>query len=239
MSTGVPQVSASPVFAVLPRPTLIDYPGELASVFFLCGCNFSCGFCHNLPLRAASANTILWHDLGQICSGLKNDWVGGVVITGGEPTISLQLGDLIQFVKDRGFKVKLDTNGSQPGTLQNLLPHVDYVALDIKCSLAAYSHLTGYSHPERIRESVKVIKEQARDYEFRTTVVETFHTDAEMIAISELVSGAKRYVLQPFVPRPDLLDRRFSELPRTPSSRLAQIKSLISGCASEICIREQ
>jgi pyruvate formate lyase activating enzyme len=163
--------------------------------------------------------------------------VDAAVITGGEPTLRADLPDLIQFFRKSGWAVKLDTNGSRPGVLRECLPLLDYVAMDIKAGLGGYPELCGFEDVARIRESVEAIKGGAKDYEFRTTVIASFHTDEQMREIGELIRGARRYVLQPFLPKEQLPDAELRALPRTQESRLLALRDLLAGCAAEILVR--
>ncbi len=164
--------------------------------------------------------------------------MNGVVITGGEPSCTDGLLKLIHFFKDRfGFAVKLDTNGSNPAVLAECLPHVDYVAMDIKCGLSAYPDIVRFPDTDKIRQSIELIRAGARDYEFRTTVIETIHTDEQMEEVRALVDGAKRYALQAFIPREELPLAEYRTLPRTTSARLHQLRDRMAGCAGEILLR--
>lgn len=217
---------------------MVDYPGHFAAVFFTSGCNFRCGFCHNATLLSRQKAALSWEQLTEATTRFKNNWVNGVVITGGEPTCSDDLVELIRFFKERfGFSVKLDTNGANPDRLAECLPLVDYVAMDIKTGLSGYFDLVGFSNIENIQRSIDLIRTEAAEYEFRTTVIETMHTDELMDEVSRSIHGAKRYVLQAFIPRDDLPDLTFRKLPRTTSARLHQLKDRMAGCADKILLR--
>lgn len=227
----------SSVYAFLEKPSMVDYPKHFAAVFFTSGCNFTCGFCHNAALMGKKQAGLSWERLEEACTQFKKDWVNGAVITGGEPTLADDLPKLIQFMKRFGFNVKLDTNGSNPQRLAECLPLVDYVAMDVKTGFSGYPDLVRYAKTDRIRQSIELIKAEAKDYEFRTTVIEQLHTDALMDELAEEIQGAKRYVLQAFIPRENLPDNKFTLLPRTPSSRLNALKNRMAGCADEILLR--
>lgn len=230
--------SCSPVYAYLEKPSTVDYPRRFAAVFFVSGCGFSCGFCHNASLMGRKQEGLSWERLESACIHFSRNWVNGVVITGGEPTETEELPELIRFFKTRfDFAVKLDTNGARPERLAACLPLVDYVAMDIKCGMSAYPELVGFSDTDKIRESVRLIRSRARDYEFRTTVIEPVHTDAQMQEIRTLIQGSRRYAMQAFVPRDDLPGESYRTLPRTTAARLHRLKELMSGCAEEILLR--
>jgi pyruvate formate lyase activating enzyme len=229
---------SSSIYAHLEKPSMVDYPRHFAAVFFISGCGFSCGFCHNAALMGRKQAGLSWKKLEATCAKFKKDWVNGVVITGGEPTSANDLLELIRFFKERfGFAIKLDTNGSNPQKLAECLPHVDYVAMDIKCGFSAYPAVVGYSNIPNIQESVDLIRSQAKDYEFRTTVIETVHTDEQMDEIAEIVAGSKRYALQAFIPREDLPEAPYRNVPRTTSARLQALQRRMAGYAEEILLR--
>lgn len=227
----------SSVYAYLEKPSMVDYPKKFAAVFFTSGCNFTCGFCHNANLMGSMRQGLDWETLELACRKFRKDWVNGAVITGGEPTLSEDLPEVIAFLKKFGFSVKLDTNGSSPRTLKKVLPLVDYVAMDVKTGMSGYCDLVRFPDIEKIKASIDLIKAEARDYEFRTTVIESWHSNEQMDEVAEIIHGAKRYALQAFIPRDDLPSEEFSHLPRTTSARLQEIKTRMTGCADEILLR--
>ena len=227
----------SPVYALLEKPSLIDYPGCLCGVFFISGCNFSCGFCHNALLMGKKQQGIPWSRLDEVCRKFKNEWVDAVCITGGEPTLAADLIQLIEFFRGYGFKIKLDSNGALPDVLKECLPLVDYIAMDIKAGLSGYPELVGFTRTEKIAESVKLIMSSGVDHEFRTTIIEPFHTDEQMIEAGELIKGARRYCIQPFIPKDNLPDLRLRETKRTTPARLRRIEQLMKPYAKEIIVR--
>jgi pyruvate formate lyase activating enzyme len=226
------------IYAHLEKPSMVDYPKHFAAVFFTSGCGFTCGFCHNSTLMGEKQTGLGWDQLETAAAKFKKDWVNGVVITGGEPTQADDLLELIHFFKDRyGFAVKLDTNGSNPQRLAECLPFIDYVAMDVKSGLSAYPEITGFSDTQKIQQSIDLIRAEAKDYEFRTTVIETVHTDEQMDEIAGLIKGSKRYVLQAFIPRDDLPQKEFRNVPRTTAARLHELKARLTGCAEELLLR--
>ena len=217
---------------------MVDYPGRFAAVFFTSGCNFGCGFCHNAALMEKQQTGLSWDQLAAACAKFRKDWVNGVVITGGEPTCTEGLTELIRFFKERfGFAVKLDTNGSNPDLLAECLPLVDYVAMDIKCGLSAYAEVVRFSDTEKINRSIELIRESAKDYEFRTTVIDSIHTDEQMDEVRQTVQGSRRYALQAFIPRAELPGAAYRTLPRTTAARLHELRDRLAGCAEEILLR--
>jgi pyruvate formate lyase activating enzyme len=227
--------SASPVYAYLKQPSMVDFPGHFAAVLIVPGCNFRCGFCHNSSLwHTESGKTYSWEQVRGVLESFRENWVDGVVISGGEPTQSPALGELVEYCKRFGLAVKLDTNGSCPERLRAVLPLLDYVAMDVKCALPGYPELTGWKDTDRIIESVRILRTGATPYEFRTTVIEETHTDADIRAIADLIRGARRYVLQPFVPREDLPDPKLRDKPRTSPDRMKALAELVRDCADEV-----
>jgi pyruvate formate lyase activating enzyme len=205
----------SPVYAFQKQPSMIDCRGHLSALFFVSGCNFSCGFCHNISLMKSRKQGIEWTRLEQVCQSFKDNWVSAVTITGGEPTLHPGLLELISFLRRFGFYIKLDSNGSAPHILERIINRVDYIAMDLKCSLEGYKTLTGYKDTSRILESTKLLKSNAKDYEFRTTIISSVHSPNEIKRMQPLYEGAKRFVFQPFIPHPDLFSPKFRKLERT------------------------
>ena len=229
--------SDSPVYAYLKNPSMVDFPGHLAGVFFISGCNFRCGFCHNAALMGRRQQSLSWIGLDSVCRKLRENWADAAVITGGEPTLDERLPDLIRRFRDSGWAVKMDTNGSKPDVLRACLPLLDYVAMDIKAGASKYADLTGWIDLATILESIALIRTQARDYEFRTTIVEPLHDDEQMREIGEMIGGARRYVIQPFVPREGLPRAEFETVPRTSPDALERIGRLMQPCAAQVLIR--
>lgn len=187
----------------LRKTSLIDYPGKICCVIFLTGCNFRCPFCHNPDLvggmtepAAAIGSEQFYHFLETRRSLLE-----AVVISGGEPSLQFGLAQLCEKIKQLGYSVKLDTNGSRPQVLQRLLAAglIDYVAMDIKTDPAQYfPFIQNKGDPDRIIESIRIILESAPAYEFRTTCVKPLVNAAVIETIGCLIRGAQLYVLQHF-----------------------------------------
>lgn len=216
----------SAISAMRTQATMVDYPGRMAALMFTSGCNFRCGFCHNPDLWGGKAKTYTYAQLEEHCRRFRKQWAEAVTISGGEPTLRPELPETVRFIKSQGFLLKLDTNGSHPEVLEELLPYLDYVAMDMKCSLENYPRLAGYSELENIRRSIRLIMTKAKDYEFRTTLLESFHTDEDIQTAAREISGAKRWIFQPFVPQPHLPDVAMRELPRTRPSALEHAAEL-------------
>ena len=192
----------------LQKLSLLDYPGYLAATIFLSGCNFRCPYCHNsdLVLHPNRTEEITDEEIFEFLNKRKG-LLDGVCITGGEPLLRTGLLAFIQEIKNMGFKVKLDTNGSLPGRLSVLIASgmLDYVAMDVKNSKVKYAQTSGIPElikdniVEKVNESITLLMEDKVGYEFRTTVANELHTIEDMIEIGEWISGAKRYYIQNFI----------------------------------------
>ncbi len=216
---------------------MVDFPGHMAAVFFVSGCNLECRYCHNPTLLRKRQTGLTWQSLEKVCARFAKNWTRAAVISGGEPTLADDLPELIAFFKSLDWKVKLDTNGSRPEVLAECLSLVDYVAMDVKAGPSGYADLTGFSGVDRIIESIALLRKDDTDHELRTTVIGPFHDDVQLQAIAGMVHGARRYVLQSFVPREDMPDPEFRAFERTSPDRLQQAAVLMEGCATEILIR--
>lgn len=181
--------------------TLLDYPDKLSCLIFLLGCNMRCPFCHNASLVYKLEDEIPQDEVLDYLKKRKN-MLDGVVISGGEPLLWEDLEDFIKRVKEIGYCVKLDTNGSLPEKLKNLLDKnlIDYVAMDIKNSKDKYSLTAGVDIDyNKILKSYKYILDSGIEYELRTTVVKEFHDENSFKEIGETFKDAKKYFLQKFI----------------------------------------
>lgn len=186
----------------LQKSTFIDFPNKLACIIFTQGCNFRCGYCHNPELFENKEPTV---ELSALYDFLKSriGKLDGVVITGGEPTLQKDLKEIIKQIKSMGFLVKLDTNGSNPDIIRELIEAnlVDYIAMDVKAPLNKYNLITNTNiDTNKIKTSIDLLINSDIDYEFRTTVLKNQLTVNDLINIGELIKGAKKYYLQEFVP---------------------------------------
>lgn len=197
----------------LMKTTLLDFPGKVASTIFLGGCNMRCPFCHNMDLvtrldqiEPISYSSVIDH------LNLRKGVIDGVCITGGEPTLQPDLIYFIEEIKNMGLLVKLDSNGSQPYVLNELLSKklIDYIAIDVKSSFNKYPLVCGLTDLDNDPETVKslinnvkntIINLKTQDnipYEFRTTVIREYHDEIEFDLIGDMLEGAKAYYLQNF-----------------------------------------
>lgn len=213
-------------FAGFQKLTLLDYPGKVACLLFTMGCNFRCPFCHNASLvRAEEKATISGEEILSFLKKRKGV-LDGVCISGGEPLVHRGLYDFIKEIKNLGYSVKLDTNGSFPDTLKALVNEklVDYVAMDIKNSFESYSKTAGiHTNLDKIKESIDFLMSEAVDYEFRTTLVKELHTYADMESIGKMIKGAKRYFLQNFVDSGDVLGKNIHPLEENELEKMIEI----------------
>lgn len=188
--------------AGIQKVTLLDFPGHIACTIFTRACNFRCPFCHNMELvtNVNNSNDI---DENEIIEFLKTR-VGklqGVCITGGEPLISDDIIYFMRKIKEIGFKIKIDTNGTFPQRINTALKEkiIDMIAMDIKSSEENYNFVAGANVDiEKIKESIKIIKNSDIDYEFRTTCVKGLHEKKDFEGIGKLIEGANKYYLQNF-----------------------------------------
>lgn len=181
--------------------TLLDFPSRVACTVFTGGCNLRCPFCHNAGLvRTPFSSENSEEELLSYLSS-RRGLLDGVCVTGGEPLLQPDLASFLQRLRDMGYAVKLDTNGSLPDKLADLLATglVDYVAMDVKSSPAGYAAATGREGDVTpFLQSIRLLENGKIPHEFRTTVVKGIHTAADIEAIGQLLSGTARYFLQPF-----------------------------------------
>lgn len=187
----------------LQKTTLLDYPGKVAATIFFGGCNYRCPFCHNMNLvKHPEAEPSLSEQ--EILAFLKSRKriLDGVCITGGEPTLQKDLIPFIYKIKELGYHVKLDTNGTHPKVLKLLMQNrlIDYIAMDIKTSPDKYAVVCGIKNLsfEPIQNSITFLINGSLPYEFRTTVVFEYHNEAVFHEIGKIIQGADYYYLQSF-----------------------------------------
>lgn len=187
------------------KTSLIDYPGKVCSVVFLPECNFRCPFCQNpdLIINPEKIPDIREGEFFDFLESRKK-WVDGVSITGGEPCIHRELPAFIKKIKDRGFLVKLDTNGTNPEMLNQLIREglVDYIAMDIKAPLYKYNKVCGIKVDiEKIQRSIDLIIKSGIEHEMRSTVLPKLHSKQDIIEMAKLIKNSGVYFLQQFSPK--------------------------------------
>lgn len=228
----------------LQKLTLIDYPGKLACTVFLVGCNFRCPWCYSselvLPEKIEAQPKISQKEFFNFLKERKG-LIEGVVICGGEPTINKELPQFCKKIKKLGYAIKLDTNGSNPKMLKDLIDKklLDYVAMDIKvplgakiqnskCKMKNYDKATGVKVDlKKIKRSIEIIKNSGLDYEFRTTLIPQIHTKEDILRIAREISPAKRYYLQNFRPE-KTIGSEFKKIKPYPQEFLLEIQKVIA-----------
>lgn len=200
------------IIAGLQKTSLVDWPEKICSTVFIAGCNFRCPFCHNpelvLPEQIEQLEPMSENELFTALVERKR-FIDGVCITGGEPLLSPDIVKLLHKLKEKGFAVKLDTNGSVPTLLKKLIDEklVDYVAMDIKAPKERYAEATGVnSNMKLVEESIKILKESGIGYEFRTTVVKGLLSKDDIKGIGSWLAGSDAYYLQAFIGTEKTLD---------------------------------
>lgn len=222
----------------LVKSSLIDYPGRIAAVVFAQGCNFRCGFCHNPDLIPGGKGEISEIQFFEFLTSRKGK-LDGVVITGGEPTLQADLPFFITRIKEHDFSVKLDTNGSNPRMLKDLLDRelVDFVAMDIKGPLESYSRIAHFSETQNILQSIELIKRARIPHEFRTTVLPAFHKTEDFKKIGALIKGGQKYAIQGFRDE-NVFDKSLRGTPKFSDAELEEIEKIMSLYVPEIVIRK-
>ncbi len=207
------------------KTTLLDYPGRLSCTIFLGGCNLRCPFCHNRDI-VLGANDCIVYEKGYILDFLKERQgiLTGACITGGEPTLNRDLPDFISDIKSLGYKVKLDTNGTNPAMLNSLISDglIDYCAMDIKNCPSKYDSTVSFKGSDTpakysltdIDDSINILLSSCRNsgsfsYEFRTTLVRELHSEDDLVQICHWIKGASAYFLQPYVSSDGVLSGGF------------------------------
>jgi len=223
------------------KTSLIEYPGKIVSVAFVGGCNFRCPFCQNpdlvhnsRSLPSISEKEVIDHLLS------KRKWLDGLVITGGEPMLEKDLPNFVSKIKKEGFLVEIETNGTNPGMLRDLVERslIDYLALDIKAPFEweKYRKVAGIVDKKllgKVKESVKILLSSNIDYELRTTVVPGLVDQEDLISIARSFEGVKKYVLQQFVPKVTL-DKQYEKIKPYSKTQLEEMKEKIANYL-ELC----
>ncbi len=220
----------------LQKLTLLDFPGHTACTVFTGGCNFRCPFCHNaLLVTELDPPVTIGEEEFFAFLAKRQGFPDGVCITGGEPLLQPDLAPFIRRIREMGFLVKLDTNGSFPDRLQSLMEEglLDFVAMDIKNSLEKYSLTAGAEvDTAAIEKSIDLLLSGKVDYEFRTTVTNELHTEADIEKIAARIRGAKAYFLQNFVDSGNLIGEGLSAVSEENMIRMrSRAQSLVPSTA--------
>ncbi len=208
--------------------SLVDFDDYLTTTFFTSGCNFRCPFCHNknLVLTPKDNPTIPWETMLDYLRRRKKE-LDAVCITGGEPTLMDDLVEKLVQIKELGYLVKLDTNGTNPDLLKELYRRklVDYFAMDIKNSKEKYAETAGLEkiNPAKLEDSVSFLMNSGCRYEFRTTIMEEFHDEESFAAIGEWLSGAERYFLQRYVDSENCIKRGMHTIKKEEAEHYAEL----------------
>jgi pyruvate formate lyase activating enzyme len=224
--------------------SLLDYPDRLSAIIFTQGCNFRCHFCYNpmlvLPNAGGADNKLKDRLVNEddLLAFLRERFgkLEAVVITGGEPTIHADLPEFIAKIKSLGYLVKLDTNGTNPAMLQQLLDKklLDYLAMDVKAPWDKYERVVGVKPDlSKIKKSVKIIMNSGLPYEFRTTVAPDLLSPEDIAALAGELKGAKQWFLQKFESHKDLVDPKFqgaASYTNKDLKAMAEQAAAISGC---------
>ena len=225
----------------LEKTSIIDYPPYVCCVIFLYGCNFRCGFCHNPELVVGSRVSVPDITAIEIFRFLRQrkKWLDAVCITGGEPTLHSDLPEFIRQIKLLGYKVKLDSNGTNPEMLESIFSQniIDFIAMDIKTKIDDYSLVTNSCvDVEKIKKSVQLIQQSKIDYEFRTTVVPGIHTNDIFYEMGNWIKGSKTFVIQNFRPQV-CLNNSYEKIKPFSTKDLEGFKDIMSEFVENVFIR--
>ncbi len=227
-------------FGGLEKFTLIDYPGKVACMVYTIGCNFRCPYCHNPELVNETVENIISEAEVLDFLSQRKGILDGIVITGGEPTLNGQkLFDFISKVKKLNFKIKLDSNGTDPNFLQKLIDKkmVDYIAMDIKSPLAKYSKTVASAvNTDSIKRSISILINSDIDYEFRTTVIKSLIDIEDFEQIGKEIKGAKKYFIQKFIPT-KILNPQFRKKVSFSPEEFLKIQEIMNKYVSVCSIR--
>ena len=212
----------------LEKVSFVDYEGKICATIFTGGCNFRCPFCHNSSLVNCTATPIGENDVLTYLIERKT-LLDGVTIIGGEPCLQKDLPTFARKIKDMGYKIKLDTNGTFPEIVEMLISEklIDYVAIDIKNAYSHYKAISGVINPaiEKIKQTLSILKRNHIDYELRTTLVNEFHSIQTITQMAEDLNGEKILYLQKFVDSGDCLSKNLSPIPKEKAITFQKILS--------------
>lgn len=221
----------------LQKLSLLDYPGHLSAIIWIAGCNLRCPYCYNTDVVLGNVPLIPQEHIFEFLEQRK-DKLEAVCVTGGEPTIQPDLLGFISRIKKMGYLIKLDTNGTRPDVLREIIDRnmVDYLAMDVKTTFDRY-HIMGEVHTDDIRESIELIKSSGIEHEFRTTLVPGVVSPEEVLELLKSISPLKRYVLQDYESRPPHLASETEGLTAYIEDELGEIMDSLGRYRMEVELR--
>lgn len=224
-------------FVGIDKFSLLDFEDKISCVLFCKPCNYRCSFCHNGATVLEAETTIPFEDILEYLQSRKG-LIDAVVVSGGEPTLMPDLKEKIIKLKELGFLIKLDTNGTNPEVVKDLYENhlIDYVAMDIKNSFVKYAMTVGVKNAflDKISQTINFLMTSGIDYEFRTTLIDEFHNEQDMRDIAETIKGAKRLYLQKYVDRESCIAHGFHEVSKEKAERFVEI---LKGNIKQVSLR--
>ena len=224
-------------FVGIDKFSLLDFEDRISCVLFCKPCNYRCPFCHNGTTVLEAETVIPFEDILEYLESRKG-LIDAVVVSGGEPTLMPDLKEKIIKLKELGFLIKLDTNGTNPEVVKDLYENhlIDYVAMDIKNSFVKYAMTVGVKNAflDKISQTIKFLMTSGIDYEFRTTLIDEFHNEQDMRDIAETIKGAKRLYLQKYVDRESCIAHGFHEVSKEKAERFVDI---LKGSIEQVSLR--
>ena len=224
-------------FVGIDKFSLLDFEDRISCVLFCKPCNYRCPFCHNGTTVLEAETVIPFEDILEYLESRKG-LIDAVVVSGGEPTLMPDLKEKIIKLKEMGFLIKLDTNGTNPEVVKDLYENhlIDYVAMDIKNSFVKYAMTVGVKNAflDKISQTIQFLMTSGIDYEFRTTLIDEFHNEQDMRDIAETIKGAKRLYLQKYVDRESCIAHGFHEVSKEKAERFVDI---LKGNIEQVALR--
>jgi len=196
------------------KTSLLDYPKHISAIVWTVGCNFSCPFCYNTELVKGTCELFSEEEIFDYLKKRKN-MLEALVISGGEPFLQKDLKEFCKKVKDLGYKIKIDTNGTFPDKLKEIIDEklVDYISMDVKAPFSKYDKLSGVSADiDKIKKSIQILKNSKVDYEFKTTVVPDLLDKEDIISVSKMIKDSKKYYIQQFKNDTDVISKELESL---------------------------
>jgi len=225
----------------LQKTSMVDFPPYLSCTIFFSGCNFRCGFCYNVDI-VNDSKQLKEYSEDEILKFLekRKKVLDGVCITGGEPTLYKNLENFIKKIKKLNYKVKLDTNGTNPKLLKELIAEklLDFIAMDIKSSKEGYDKAAGIKVDlNKIQESIDLIRNSNVNHEFRSTILPKIYSKEDAISIGKWLKGSKKYALQQFVVKTGTLDPKFEKAKPYDIQTLKEFKKLLEPYFDKVELR--